>query len=359
MKLAEFYRDKKVMITGHTGFKGSWLCVMLSSLGARVSGFSLGIPTEVSMFEKLNLTNEIENDFRGDVTRKEQIRDAMEQVNPEIVIHLAAQPIVLKSYRAPLETFQTNIMGTACVLDCIRAMHCVRSGLIVTTDKCYKNKEWIWGYREIEELGGDDPYSCSKACAELIANCYAKSFLSAGPCRIATARAGNVIGGGDWAEHRLIPDIVRSASAGKPVVLRHPASIRPWQHVMEPLYGYLLLCERLYENGNQFAGAWNFGPAPLQYADVGYLAEKLCSVLGCDIICEELAEKQAQEAALLSLDSTKARNLLGWRPTLSLDQALSLTAEWYRCDADGQDLLKKTKEQLAYFVEQIRAEGAV
>ena len=358
MNLAAFYQNKKVMITGHTGFKGSWLCVMLHMLGARVSGFSLGIPTEISMFEKLNLSDFIENDFRGDVRREDQLQKAMNIINPEIVIHLAAQPIVLKSYSAPLETFQTNIMGTACVLNCIRSTNCVRSGLIVTSDKCYKNKEWIWGYREIEELGGDDPYSCSKACAELIANCYTKSFFQNRHCSISTARAGNVIGGGDWAEHRLIPDIVRAVTAGQPVILRHPEYIRPWQHVMEPLYGYLLLCEKLYENGSQFAGAWNFGPASVQCADVGYIAGKLCSELECDITYGEPTKEQMHEAAMLSLDSTKARERLGWEPILSLEQALSLTAKWYHCYREGQDMLEKTKEQLADFLEQVRASGA-
>ena len=357
MGLTEFYQNKRVMITGHTGFKGSWLCVMLHQLGARVSGFSLGLPTEVSMFEKLNLTDLVEHDFRGDITQREQFLEAVEAVKPEIVLHLAAQPIVLQSYRAPLETLHTNVMGTACVLDCIRSISGVRACLVVTTDKCYKNREWIWGYRENEELGGDDPYSCSKACAELVANCYAKSYFAQGPCQIATARAGNVIGGGDWAEHRLIPDIVRSASAGRPVVLRHPESIRPWQHVLEPLYGYLLLCQQLCETGAPFAGAWNFGPAPSQCASVGKIAGKLCSELDCEITCREAPPEH--EAARLGLDSTKAGERLGWRPTLSLDQALSLTAAWYRCDADGGNLREKTEEQLAYFWGRVRAEGAV
>lgn len=349
----DFFRNKNVMVTGHTGFKGSWLCVWLKMLGAKVSGYSIGIPTQVSMFEKLGLSKYLECDFRGDVANEEQFHEAIDKAQPEILIHLAAQPIVLSSYKMPLETFQTNIIGTACVLNCVKDIKSVRCTLIITTDKCYKNKEWIWGYREIDELGGDDPYSCSKACAELITDCYVKSYFQGSSCSIATARAGNVIGGGDWAEHRLIPDIVRSVSSGQPVVLRHPEYIRPWQHVIEPLYGYLILCKCLYENGSQFSGAWNFGPDDTQKANVGYVAKKICEILKCDILSGN--EKDLpHESSLLNLDCAKSKEKLGWRPVLSLDQAILLTAEWYQSYSMGQDMLKITEDQLAFFMQRIR-----
>lgn len=355
MELADFYRGKRVFLTGHTGFKGSWLCVMLHEMGAKVSGFSIGIPTEISMFEKLHLSDLLEEDGRGDVADARQVREAMERAEPEIVIHLAAQPIVLRGYREPLETLRTNIMGTACVLDGIRGLPSVRAALMVTTDKCYKNKGWIWGYREIEELGGEDPYSCSKACAELVAGCYAGSFFSGGSCGAATARAGNVIGGGDWAEDRLVPDIVRAACAGQSVALRHPEYVRPWQHVLEPLYGYLLLCRRLVEGGREFAGPWNFGPAASQCAKVGEIAGRLCSALGCRLTFS--GEAGEHESARLALDCTKAREQLGWKPVLSLDEALRLTADWYRSDAAEEDMREKTWEQLDWFWQRVRAAG--
>lgn len=355
MNFFDFYHNKKVLVTGHTGFKGSWLCVWLKMLGAKVAGYSIGIPTSVSMYESLNITKYLEADFRGDVANEKEFQTVLEKFQPEIVIHLAAQPIVLKSYTTPLETFQTNIMGTASVLNCIRRFDCIRCSLIITTDKCYKNKGWIWGYREIDELGGDDPYSCSKACAELITDCYIKSFFQSSQCSIATARAGNVIGGGDWAEHRLVPDIVRSAFANQPVVLRHPDYVRPWQHVMEPLYGYLLLCKKLYENGNKFSGAWNFGPNMVQSADVGYIANKICSILGCSILNSEQSN-QPHESALLSLDCSKAKQKLGWNSILSLDQTLQLTAEWYENYRKRLDMLQKTKEQLTFYMKQISSE---
>lgn len=357
MNLYNFYQGKSVLITGHTGFKGSWLCTMLTMLGAKVSGFSLDIPTEISMFEKLNVPQYLVHDFRGDLSHEDQLLEAVKQTNPEIIIHLAAQPIVLTSYRAPLETFQTNVMGTASVLNCARFVDCVRAVVIVTTDKCYQNKNWIWGYRENDELGGSDPYSCSKACAELIASCYAKSYFQNTPCSIATARAGNVIGGGDWAEHRLIPDIVRAASVGKPITLRHPESVRPWQHVLEPLYGYLLLAKKLYENGASYAGAWNFGPAADQCAKVQEITNNLCAQLGCDVLLADQPETAPPESEQLTLDSTKAIRQLGWHPVLSLDQALYITCQWYQWDAASQDMLRVTAEQITTFLQKTGESG--
>ncbi len=352
MAFFDFYRDKRILITGHTGFKGSWLCMWLNMLGAEVAGYSIGVPTSVSMFESLNISGFLAEDFRGDVASEQDFQTVLEKFRPEIVIHLAAQPIVLNSYDAPLETFQTNIMGTANVLNCIRKSDCVRCVLVITTDKCYKNKEWIWPYREGDELGGDDPYSCSKACAEMVTACYVKSFFRDGRCNVATARAGNVIGGGDWAEHRLIPDIVRSALAGRSVELRHPGYVRPWQHVMEPLYGYLLLCKKLYEDGAHFTGAWNFGPSPAQHADVAHIAKKISAALGCGVQSGKQGELP-HEAALLSLDCSKAKQKLGWSPALSLDQTLALTAEWYAGCREGLDMRKKTREQLTFYMERV------
>ncbi len=350
---AEFYKDKKVLITGHTGFKGSWLCVWLHMLGAKVSGYSIGIPTDISMYERLQLSNCLDADFCGDVSNEAQFCDVLKEVQPEIVIHLAAQAIVLNAYQDPLTTFESNIMGTASVLNSIKKVGCVRAALIITTDKCYQNQEWLWGYREMDALGGDDPYSCSKACAELITNCYIKSYFQDGDCQLATARAGNVIGGGDWAEHRLIPDIVRAAVSGQAVVLRHPEHIRPWQHVMEPLYGYLLLVQKMMENQGSFVEAWNFGPDTSQNANVGYVAEKICASLECAVSYEKQFNTR-HEAALLRLDCTKAKQKLGWFPTLSLDETLALTADWYQRDMKHQDMLQTTREQLHQFMKKIQ-----
>ncbi len=359
MQVLDFYKGKKVFITGHTGFKGSWLSLWLSLLGAKVSGYSDSVPTQPAMYDKTSISNYMHADLRGDIADYPALHAAMRQIAPDIVIHLAAQPIVLTSYEAPLETFRTNMMGTACVLECIRQTSSVRCALVITTDKCYRNKEWVWGYREIDELGGNDPYSSSKACAELITHSYIQSFFSKGELSVATARAGNVIGGGDWAAYRLIPDIVRAAQAEKTLLLRHPGHVRPWQHVMEPLYGYLLLCQKLYEGGAAFTGAWNFGPDPSQNATVRHVAQALCTALGGETSYAAEEEAPRHEAALLSLDCSKAKRLLGWQPYLSLEQALRMTEEWYQKDRTGEDMLRVTQNQLLGYMRQIQQEQGV
>lgn len=352
MDFLNFFKNKNILITGHTGFKGSWICIWLSMLGAKVSGYSIGIPTEVSMFNRLNISALIDTDLRGDIADIQALQSAMQKIAPEIVIHLAAQPIVLQSYRKPIETLQTNIMGTACVLEAIRKTDSVRSVLVVTTDKCYQNKEWIWGYREIDALGGNDPYACSKACAELVTQSYISSFFRREICQVATVRAGNVIGGGDWADSRLVPDIIRSVQNHQPVILRHPDYIRPWQHVMEPLYGYLLLCRKLYDNGSNYAGAWNFGPNAVESASVGYVTEKLCSMLG-GAVSYEGVQSQPHESTSLRLDCSKAQNQLGWKPLLSLDQSLYLTAEWYQKNQAHENMLDVTTRQLENYMQKL------
>lgn len=351
--MLEFYQGKRIFVTGHTGFKGTWLCTWLQMLGAKLFGYSYSIPTQTSMYEKLKIGSLMEADFRGDIADFSLLKQAMQQCNPEIVIHLAAQPIVIHSYEDPLNTYRTNIVGTANLLECVKTLDSVRSVLIITTDKCYKNKNWIWGYRESDELGGDDPYSCSKACTELIVDSYVKSFFRNTKCKLATARAGNVIGGGDWADYRIVPDIVRACASGIPIKLRHPNYIRPWQHVMEPLFGYLLLCQKLFDN-DEYSGAWNFGPNPEQQTTVRNVAQKVCLQLGGHISDMPSNELQCfHEAEKLNLDSTKAHNLLNWKSRLTLEETLDLTIDWYKKDNNKQNMLQVTKQELLQYMENV------
>ena len=330
----EFWKYKRVFLTGHTGFKGSWLSILLNMLGADVTGYALDPPTDPSLFEEAKI-GKIVNHNIGDIRDLENLKKVMVDANPDIVIHMAAQPLVRESYLDPVGTYHTNVMGTVHLLEAIRSCHNVRSVVNITTDKCYENKEWIWGYRENEPMGGYDPYSNSKGCSELVTSSYRNSFFNPEKyskehqVSIASARAGNVIGGGDWAKDRLIPDIIRSLRKKEPVLIRSPYAIRPWQHVMEPLSGYLTLGEALYGgNGIDFVGGWNFGPKDEDAKTVEWIVEKMCELWGNG--AEYSIDKQPypHEAGYLKLDISKARSLLNWEPQLNLSESLESIVNW-------------------------------
>lgn len=318
-----------MLLTGHTGFKGGWLALWLDELGARVGGFALAPSTSPSLFQAAGL-GKLEVDVRGDVRDPVALGRTITEFAPDVVFHLAAQPLVRESYALPVETYATNVMGTVHLLEAARRSASVRVVVNVTTDKVYDNREWAWGYRESDPLGGHDPYSSSKACSELVTSAYARSFLHDRGVAVATARAGNVIGGGDWSRDRLVPDAAVALSRGEPVVVRNPHAIRPWQHVVEPLRGYLMLAEACWAEPASFSRAFNFGPAPEDMVPVGRLMDMLCRHWP-DARWENVSEAGApHEATFLKLDTALARSLLAWAPRLHLDRALSLTAEWYR-----------------------------
>jgi CDP-glucose 4,6-dehydratase len=341
-----FWNGRKVLITGHTGFKGSWLRFWLKRLGAEVSGLSLAPHTEPSLF-KLIFGEETAS--YADIRDLDAVRATLASAKPEIIFHMAAQSLVHQSYRDPVETYATNVMGTVHLLEAVRELDGVAALVIVTSDKCYDNKEWLWAYRETEPMGGRDPYSSSKGCAELVTSAYRASFFqSAGRvCRIASARAGNVIGGGDWSEDRLIPDIMRSFGRKQPVEIRRPHSIRPWQHVLEPLNGYIRLAECLAsEDGASFAEAWNFGPLDEDCRPVSYIVDKLALSWGAGASWVVTERPQPHEAIHLKVDASKARARLGWASRLRLDEALAWTAEWYRAQLDGKVAAAITADQI-------------
>ena len=344
------YHGRRVLVTGHTGFKGSWLALWLTTLGARLTGVALPPPTDPNHWDLLDLKV---TDQRGDIREFEALAGIVAEARPEIVFHLAAQPLVRRSYRDPLETWSTNVLGTVNLLEACRLTTDVRAVVVITTDKCYQNREWVWGYRENDPLGGYDPYSASKAGAELVAASYQSAFFDNPDAPlVATARAGNVIGGGDWSEDRLIPDLVRALATGAPLAIRFPQATRPWQHVLESLSGYLLLGQKLLEGQRELAGAWNFGPYPRDNRTVGEILERLRDHWPT-LAWAVNPDPQLHEAGLLYLDSTKARQLLGWRPVWELEDGLHATAVWYQHFLDSG--VACSQEQLDQYLTAARA----
>jgi len=345
-----FYADKRIFLTGDTGFKGAWIALWLSHMGAKVGTFSLAPHTEPSLHGLTGVSSIVQR-LGGDIRQSAPLAQAMLEFQPDIVIHMAAQSLVRPSYEAPLETFDTNVMGTANVLDAVRKSGSVRGVINVTSDKCYDNKEWIWGYRENDPMGGHDPYSASKGCAELVTSSYIKSFFSEGDTAVASVRAGNVIGGGDFAKNRLIPDMIRAFSAGKTVRIRSPHATRPWQHVLEPLHGYLMLAKKLFKEGHTFEGGWNFGPSDESTRTVGEVVTTFSEKWG-DSARHELDQgTHPHEANLLKLDCSKAKQLLGWQPKSDFSLALDWTTSWYKGWSEGRDCTEMTLGQIKKFEE--------
>ena len=351
MASPDFWRGKRVLLTGHTGFKGAWLCLWLESLGAEVSGFAGAPPSAPALFDLAGCADGVRS-IEGDVRDLESVERAMTDSRPEVVIHMAAEAVVRRSLRDPLTTYAVNVLGTANVLDAARRLgDDVRCVVTVTTDKCYLNREWEWGYREDEPLGGKDPYSSSKACQELVTHAFRESYLAERGVGVATGRAGNVIGGGDWAEDRLVPDLMRAAIAGEPLVVRSPSAVRPWQHVLNPLSGYLTLAEHLWEAPAEFASGWNFGPADEDARPVSWIVERLRERWPDEVEVETspASAGDTKEAMALKLDSSKARTRLGWTPGWDLADGLDATAEWYAGHRDGADVRALCETQLERF----------
>ncbi|GGX75043.1 CDP-glucose 4,6-dehydratase [Pseudoduganella dura] len=345
-----FWRGKRVFLTGHTGFKGSWLSLWLQSLGAHVTGFALPAPSEPSLFAAARVAEGMVS-LTGDIRDAEALRRTMQDAQPEIVIHMAAQALVRHSYVDPVGTYSTNVMGLVHLFEAVRATPGVAAVVNVTSDKCYENREWPWGYRENEAMGGYDPYSNSKGCAELVTGAYRSSFFNPAShaehgVALGSGRAGNVIGGGDWAEDRLIPDMIRAIGRGTPVRIRSPHAIRPWQHVLEPLSGYLTLAEHLVSDGAQYAEGFNFGPHDTDARPVQWIVERLCQRWGDGAAWELDGAPQPHEATYLKLDCSKARSRLDWQPRWSLGETLDHIVAWHRAHAAGQDMRAVTQEQI-------------
>ena len=344
------WHGKRVFLTGHTGFKGGWLALWLSKLGAQVRGYALDPCTNPNLFT-VGRVGSVVDDIRGDIRDRASLESAMQPFAPEVVFHMAAQPLVRLSYEDPIGTYETNVIGTARVLDSVRRTPSVRAVVSVTTDKCYENREWIWGYRETDPLGGYDPYSSSKACAEIVSAAYRQSYFSTASLHehrvaLATARAGNVIGGGDWSVDRLVPDLVRGFLAGEPVRIRRPHSIRPWQHVMEPLHGYIRVAEQLLTRDPKFATAYNFGPHDDDARPVEWIAEKMTGFWGDGAKWVLDQDAGVHEAGYLKLDASRARADLGWTPHLDLETALEWLVRWYRAWQSGADMHAFTLAQI-------------
>ncbi len=342
----DFWAGKRVFLTGHTGFKGGWLSLWLQSLGAEVHGYALSPPTEPNLFTVAKISQSMAGSTIADIRDASALTKAMKMAQPDIVIHLAAQPLVRYSYVEPTETYATNVMGTVNLFEAIRKSPTVKAALNITTDKCYENREWLKPYREDEALGGYDPYSSSKACSELVTAAYRQSFLAESGVAVASARAGNVIGGGDWAQDRLIPDFLRAIDANKPLVVRAPNAIRPWQHVLEPLSGYLMLAERLFVEGASFAEAWNFGPADEDARNVGWIVEQLTAAKP-GALWQTDKNSQPHEANYLKLDSSKAHARLGWQPRWKLQSALEKIMQWHKNWHGGEDMRRYTLAEIA------------
>jgi CDP-glucose 4,6-dehydratase len=349
----DFWRGKKVFLTGHTGFKGSWLSLWLQSLGVHLTGYALAPPTNPSLFEVASVTAGMAS-IKGDVRDLVHFRESMQSAQPEIVIHMAAQPLVRQSYQDPVETYSTNVMGTVNLFESVRSTPSVKAVVNVTTDKCYENREWVWGYREKDPMGGYDPYSSSKGCAELLSTAYRSSFFNPKEygkhgVTVATARAGNVIGGGDWARDRLVPDILEAFGKAKPAQIRNPHAIRPWQHVLEPLRGYLMLAERSVKEGPKYAQPWNFGPNDEDAKPVSWVATELAKRWGNNSAWNAATGDRPHEAHYLKLDISKARAELGWNPRLGIAGALDLIIDWTKACAAGQDMNEFTLMQIANY----------
>jgi len=344
----DFWRGKRVLLTGHTGFKGSWLSLWLQSMEAELHGLALAAPTSPALFEEANVVNGMTS-IIGDIRDYATVLSAMEACKPEIIIHMAAQPLVRYSYQHPVETYATNVMGTVHVLEAARQVGSARAIVNVTTDKCYENKEWVWGYREDEPMGGYDPYSNSKGCSELVTSAYRRSFFQQSGIALASARAGNVIGGGDWAADRLVPDILRAFEKREPVIIRNPHSTRPWQHVLEPLSGYLALAERLYHEGQAFADGWNFGPHDDDARPVQWIVEHMVRSWGGEAAWQLDEGQHPHEAHYLKLDISKARAKLGWQPRWHLATALGHIVEWHHAWLDKADIRAKCLQQISQY----------
>ena len=344
-----FYKGKRVFVTGHTGFKGSWLCKMLANVGAEVTGYSLNPPTTPSLFEIAEIENDVHSVI-GDVRNYRELKAAFDEAQPEIVLHLAAQPIVRDSYKDPAYTYETNVMGTVNILECVRNSCCVKSFLNVTTDKVYLNKEWAWGYRENEELDGYDPYSNSKSCSELVTHGYRNSFFADGSVAISTARAGNVIGGGDFANDRIIPDCIRAAIKHEDIIVRNPFSTRPYQHVLEPLYAYLMIAAMQYADGS-YAGYYNVGPDDRDCFQTGALVDLFVKHWGDNMRWINRYDGGPHEANFLKLDCSKLKTTFGWKPHWDLDKAIERVVEWSKCWVAGGDIRACMDREIKEFLE--------
>ena len=345
----EFFRDKKILVTGHTGFKGSWLCRILVGFGAEVTGYSLEAPTSPNLFELSGVEDKM-NSVIGDIRDFDKLKAVFEEAQPEIVMHLAAQPIVRESYKNPVYTYETNVMGTVNIMECVRLFPCVKSFLNVTTDKVYLNNEWCWGYREEDPLDGYDPYSNSKSCSELVTHSYKKSFFDGVDTAISTARAGNVIGGGDFAADRIIPDCVRAAEKKETMIVRNPNSTRPYQHVLEPLFAYLMIVEKQYEDIN-FEGYYNVGPDDCDCVTTGTLVNLFCEKYQNGMEWKDVSEANApHEANFLKLDCSKLKSVFGWQPTWTIEKTIEKVVEWTRVYFDNGDIPAIMDKQIKEFI---------
>ena len=347
---SSFWRGKKVYLTGHTGFKGSWLSLWLQEMGSVVKGYSLDVNTKPALFTEANVAAKMVSEI-GDIRNLKQITKSMVSFNPDILIHMAAQPLVRLSYIKPVDTYTTNVIGTVNVLEAARKCSALKAIVSVTTDKCYENKEWEQGYKENEPMGGHDPYSSSKGCAELVTSAYKRSFFSLeGTASLASARAGNVIGGGDWAEDRLIPDILRAFEKSEPVVIRNPLSTRPWQHVLEPLSGYLVLAQELFLNGDSFAEGWNFGPKYEDCKPVSWILDKMVKTWGGNASWILDKNNNPHEAGFLKLDCSKASNILKWNPKWNLQESLKMIVNWHQNHLKGINMNKECLKEINKYI---------
>jgi len=345
---SDFWRGKRILLTGHTGFKGSWLSLWLQSMGATLRGIALDPPTNPALFDVARVAEGMEHRI-VDIRDFTLVKMQMDEFQPEIVIHMAAQPLVRYSYQEPIETFATNVMGTVHVLEAARLISSVKAVINVTTDKCYENHEWVWGYRENEPMGGHDPYSSSKGCSELVTSAYRRSFFEQAGIALASVRAGNVIGGGDWSEDRLIPDVLRAFTVKMPVLIRSPSAIRPWQHVLEPLSGYLMLAQALYQEGEKYSSGWNFGPNDMDTRPVRWIVEHMTNKWDDHATWIQDKDDQPHEANYLKLDISKAKNHLGWKPIWNLELALEKIVDWHKAWLSGADMRSFCEQQIAAY----------